>query len=115
MKAYNNDKIGVEEIRKNGFYHSCNQRDLTDKEKDMLLNFIMLYVKDGVLTVNTEDMFDIYDAEVDFEIGGGEMELECDDLVQAEKLCDIFHDITLLRCTVNKFKDGIAYCDFESE
>lgn len=109
---YNNQYIGEKEILE-GFAPVCWQNDLDDFRKEYLITLINNFTENKLILVNPE--FDEFDVESDYEIFGGEVNFTCDTEELGEMLAAAFAEFSQMRCTMNNYENGIAYCDFESE
>jgi hypothetical protein len=113
MKQYIDKTINSENILE-GFKPICNSNLFTTEELEKIALFVNNNTVTKTIDVNP-DIDEDEDFEEDYEIFGGDINLICVDISEGEALAEEFSELTLMRCSVNDFKDGVAYCDFESE
>ncbi len=113
MKQYVNKKLKWNEIK--GFQPGCSEL-FTDERIEKVKDFIRKHAVNSEIDINPEEYSsDLEDREYDYEISYGSIKFNCKDEEEGYELSQKFSEIADLRCDMNKFKNGIAYCDFESE
>ena len=113
MKQYNNKKVSSFNIMK-GFNPICCSEEIAKEELSNISAFIDKYTKDSCILVNPEGIGS-EEVERNYEIYGGNINIMCRTEQEGVQLAAVFGALTQMRCDLNDFKDGIAYCDFESE
>jgi hypothetical protein len=113
MKHYINQKLKWNEIE--GFQPGCSNL-FTDERVERVKDFIKEHAVNSEIEINPQDYSnDPWDREYDYEVSYGYINFVCTSEEEGYKLSQEFNEIADVRCDMNKYENGVAYCDFESE
>ena len=113
MKQYINQKMKWDEIK--GFQPGCSNL-FTDERVERVKDFIKEHAVNSEIEINPQDYSnDPWDREYDYEVSYGYINFVCTSEEEGYKLSQEFNEIADVRCDMNKYENGVAYCDFESE
>ncbi len=113
MNQYVSQKLKWDEIK--GFQPGCSML-FSDERVNKVKEFIKKHAVNSEIEINPEEYSsDIEYREYEYEISYGYINFNCSSYDEGYDLSQQFSEITDMRCDMNKYENGIAYCDFESE